>query len=99
MSWTYLVADKRAGSVRVISPNTEEHYEITQWGTWVPTEDVKQLLVQERDVCCDEGHLIRIVVFARGNPTEDQMKDRPIRPPRYKQSKPGLKKRKRRRRS
>jgi hypothetical protein len=83
--WTFLVADRRAGSVKVASPNTEEAYEITRWGSWVPTVDVEGLLKQTRMVCCGEGGgLISVKVFAEGRPTQEQMRKRPTRNPRMK---------------
>jgi len=96
--WTWLVSDRRVGSIKIVSPNTQESYEITQWGSWVPTVDVEKLLQLERDVCCTQGGgLVRVRILACGNPTTDQMKIHPKRTPRAK-SKPGLPRTRRRRR-
>ena len=80
--WRFLVADHRAGSKTIVSPNTGEVYEITRQGTWVPEVDVKYLLELERAVCCGEdGGFIYIKIFSLGNPTQEQMATHPKRMP------------------
>lgn len=73
MLWKFLVSDKRIGSVKIVSPSTHESYEITPWGTWVPTIDFNQIKDYERQICCDRGNgLVWIKAFAEGNPTVDR---------------------------
>lgn len=85
--WTLVVSHRRAGSKKIVSPNTEEEYTISTVGSWVPTVDVPALLEQEAHVCCGPNNTLTWVrIFTRGNPTADQMKNKPERMPKLKSS-------------
>jgi hypothetical protein len=86
--WDFLKADRDIGERAVISQNTDEVYLITVAGTWVPTADVSWLLGTDfRKRCpCNENKMIQM--FARVAPTEEQLKQKPARLPRYKVENP-----------
>ena len=82
--WVFMVSDRRAGTIAIDSYYTLENYAISATGTWVPEVDVKKLLKEERRICCAQGRRVKIKVFARGNPTEAQMKLKPTHRPQRK---------------
>jgi hypothetical protein len=84
--WTFMVADRRAGVIPIVSPNTDEAYSVGPHGDWVPTVDVEALLRLTRMVCCkgSSGVLISIKPLAEGRPTADQMTKKPARAPKLK---------------
>lgn len=80
--WTFVVSDRRAGSPKFRSWHTDEVYQVSSTGSWVPTADLEELLRFEKSVCCgSHGESMVIRPISRGNPTADQVEEKPKREP------------------
>lgn len=80
-----MVTKRSFGSKAIISPNYDETYIVTPWGTWVPEGDVDWLLsIKWRCPACDDE---RVNVFGLAVATEKQFAHKPKRSPRSRNDK------------
>jgi hypothetical protein len=77
--WSFVTCLARLGSLAVHGVVTGQPYEILSTGTWVHAEDLDGLLGFEAPCFCSrQGEKVLVRPFGRGNPTIDQLRNKPI---------------------